>query len=92
MRPVTWCRTCRNATPAVKTTRRPRTPDRDWHRICGWSGATSARLRSVESVLYFENHVVTDPGTVPGIEAGMLLTDEEYYEEIERHSATSSRR
>ncbi len=42
-------------------------------------------LRSVESVLYFENHVVTDPGTVPGIEAGMLLTDEEYYEEIERH-------
>ncbi|MDE0037910.1 MAG: DNA-directed RNA polymerase subunit beta' [Gammaproteobacteria bacterium] len=41
-------------------------------------------LRSVESVLYFENHVVTDPGTVPGIEAGMLLTDEEYYEEIER--------
>ena len=42
-------------------------------------------LRSVESVLYFENHVVTDPGTVPGIEAGMLLTDEEYYEEIERY-------
>ena len=42
-------------------------------------------LRSVESVLYFENYVVTDPGTVPGIEAGMLLTDEEYYEEIERH-------
>ena len=42
-------------------------------------------LRSVESVLYFENHVVTDAGTVPGIEAGMLLTDEEYYEEIERH-------
>ena len=42
-------------------------------------------LRSVESVLYFENHVVTDPGTVQGIEAGMLLTDEEYYEEIERH-------
>ena len=42
-------------------------------------------LRSVESVLYFENHVVTDPGTVPGLEAGMLLTDDDYYKEMELH-------
>ena len=39
-------------------------------------------LRSIESVLYFESHVVVDPG-LTHLEVGQLLTDEEYSERLE---------
>ncbi len=38
-------------------------------------------LRSIESVLYFESHVVIDPG-LTGLEEGQLLNDEEYSERL----------
>ncbi len=39
-------------------------------------------LRDIERVLYFESYVVTDPGLTT-LEAGQLLTDEQYYEAME---------
>ena len=41
-------------------------------------------LREVERVLYFEAYVVVDPGMTP-LEAGQLLTDEQYLEAIEEY-------
>ena len=41
-------------------------------------------LRSIESVLYFEQYVVVDPG-LTDLEAGQLLTEEEYLSKIEEH-------
>ncbi len=41
-------------------------------------------LRSIESVLYFEDFLVTDPGMTE-LEQGQLLTDEEYLEAIETY-------
>ena len=41
-------------------------------------------LRSIESVLYFESYVVVDPG-VTDLEAGQLLTEEEYLSKIEEY-------
>ncbi|MCZ6659647.1 MAG: DNA-directed RNA polymerase subunit beta' [Gammaproteobacteria bacterium] len=39
-------------------------------------------LRDIERVLYFESYVVVDPG-LTDLEAGQLLTDEEYYAKLE---------
>jgi DNA-directed RNA polymerase subunit beta' len=39
-------------------------------------------LRDIERVLYFESHVVCDPG-LTDLETGQLLTDEEYYQKLE---------
>ena len=39
-------------------------------------------LRDIERVLYFESYVVIDPG-LTDLEAGQLLTDEEYYAKLE---------
>ena len=39
-------------------------------------------LRDIERVLYFESHVVVDPG-LTDLETGQLLTDEEYYTKLE---------
>ena len=39
-------------------------------------------LRDIERVLYFESHVVVDPG-LTDLEPGQLLTDEEYYTKLE---------
>ncbi|MGH8474737.1 MAG: DNA-directed RNA polymerase subunit beta' [Methylococcales bacterium] len=41
-------------------------------------------LRGIERVLYFESYVVIDPG-MTSLEAGQLLTDEEYLEAVEEH-------
>ena len=41
-------------------------------------------LREIERVLYFESYVVIDPG-LTDLEAGQLLTDEEYYGKLEEH-------
>ena len=41
-------------------------------------------LRSIESVLYFESYVVVDPG-LTDLEAGQLLTEEEYLSKIEEY-------
>ncbi len=41
-------------------------------------------LRGIERVLYFESFVVLDPGLTT-LEAGQLLTDEEYLEAVEEH-------
>ena len=41
-------------------------------------------LRSIESVLYFEDFLVTDPGMTE-LEQGQLLSDEEYLEAIETY-------
>ncbi|MEE4202231.1 MAG: DNA-directed RNA polymerase subunit beta' [Halieaceae bacterium] len=39
-------------------------------------------LRDIERILYFESHVVTDPGLTT-LEQGQLLNDEQYYEAME---------
>ena len=39
-------------------------------------------LRDIERVLYFESFVVVDPG-LTDLEAGQLLTDEEYFQKLE---------
>ena len=41
-------------------------------------------LRSIESVLYFESHVVVDPG-LTDLEEGQLLTEDEYLAKIEEY-------
>ena len=41
-------------------------------------------LREIERVLYFESYVVIDPG-LTDLEAGQLLTDEEYYAKLEEY-------
>ena len=41
-------------------------------------------LRSIESVLYFESYVVVDPG-LTDLDAGQLLTEEEYLSKIEEY-------
>jgi DNA-directed RNA polymerase subunit beta' len=41
-------------------------------------------LRDIERVLYFESYVVIDPGLTT-LEAGILLTEEEYLEALEEH-------
>ena len=41
-------------------------------------------LRDIERVLYFESHVVVDPG-LTDLEQGQLLTDEGYYEKLEEY-------
>ena len=42
------------------------------------------KLRYIESVLYFESYVVTDPG-LTDLEVGQLLTDEEYLAKVEEY-------
>ena len=42
-------------------------------------------LRDIERVLYFESFVVVDPGMVPDLERGQLMTDEQYLDAIENH-------
>ncbi|MDY7025327.1 MAG: DNA-directed RNA polymerase subunit beta' [Pseudomonadota bacterium] len=42
-------------------------------------------LREIERVLYFESYIVLDPGMVPELEKGQLLTDDEYFEALELH-------
>ena len=41
-------------------------------------------LRDIERVLYFESYVVVDPGLTT-LEAGVLLTEEEYHDAVEEH-------
>ena len=41
-------------------------------------------LRDIERVLYFESHVVIDPG-LTDLEVGQLLTDDEYFAKLEEH-------
>ena len=41
-------------------------------------------LRDIERVLYFESYLVIDPGLTE-LEMGQLLTDEEYYQQLEAH-------
>ncbi|PCI65319.1 MAG: DNA-directed RNA polymerase subunit beta' [Piscirickettsiaceae bacterium] len=41
-------------------------------------------LRDIERVLYFESYVVIDPG-LTALEAGTLMTDEEYLDALEEH-------
>ncbi|MGQ9660306.1 MAG: DNA-directed RNA polymerase subunit beta' [Thermochromatium sp.] len=40
-------------------------------------------LRDIERILYFESFVVIDPGMIPDLERGQLLTDEQYLEVLE---------
>ena len=42
-------------------------------------------LRDIERVLYFEAFVVCDPGLVPNLQRGQLLTEEQYLEMMEEH-------
>ena len=42
-------------------------------------------LRDIERVLYFEAFVVTDPGMVPSINRGDLLTEDQYIELMEEY-------
>jgi DNA-directed RNA polymerase subunit beta' len=41
-------------------------------------------LRDIEGVLYFERFVVTEPGLTP-LKMGQLMTEEEYYENLQEH-------
>lgn len=41
-------------------------------------------LRAIERVLYFEAHIVVDPGLTP-LEKGNLLTEEEYLDAVEKY-------
>ena len=41
-------------------------------------------LRAIERVLYFEAHIVVDPGMTP-LERGMLLTEEDYLNAVEQY-------
>ncbi|MDM4770232.1 DNA-directed RNA polymerase subunit beta' [Solimonas sp. SE-A11] len=41
-------------------------------------------LRAIERVLYFEAHIVVDPGLTP-LERGTLLTEEDYLNNVEQH-------
>ncbi|SER23472.1 DNA-directed RNA polymerase subunit beta' [Solimonas aquatica] len=41
-------------------------------------------LRAIERVLYFEAHIVVDPGLTP-LERGQLLTEEDYLNSVEQH-------
>jgi len=41
-------------------------------------------LRAIERVLYFEAHMVVDPGMTP-LEKGQLLTEEDYLEAVEKY-------
>jgi DNA-directed RNA polymerase subunit beta' len=41
-------------------------------------------LRDIERVLYFESYLIIDPG-LTDLEMGQLLTDEEYYQQLEAH-------
>src|SRR5437016_694300 len=41
-------------------------------------------LRAIERVLYFEAHIVVDPG-LTALEKGSLLTEEEYLEAVEKY-------
>jgi len=41
-------------------------------------------LRAIERVLYFEAHIVVDPGLTP-LEKGQLLTEEEYLDAVEKY-------
>ncbi len=41
-------------------------------------------LRAIERVLYFEAHIVVDPGMTP-LERGQLLTEEDYLNAVEEH-------
>jgi len=41
-------------------------------------------LRAIERVLYFEAHIVVDPGLTP-LEKGTLLTEEDYLNNVEQH-------
>ena len=43
-------------------------------------------VREIERVLYFEAYVVTDPG-LTDLEAGSLMTEEMYYEAIEKYGS-----
>jgi DNA-directed RNA polymerase subunit beta' len=43
-------------------------------------------VREIERVLYFEAYVVTDPG-LTDLTAGSLMTEEMYYEAIQRHGS-----
>ena len=43
------------------------------------------QLSDVERVLYFESYVVIDSGMTDGLEKGMLLTEEEYMENLEKY-------
>ena len=43
-------------------------------------------VREIERVLYFEAYVVTDPG-LTDLTAGALMTEEMYYEAIQRHGS-----
>ncbi|MDR2164608.1 MAG: DNA-directed RNA polymerase subunit beta' [Zoogloeaceae bacterium] len=42
-------------------------------------------LRDIERVLYFEGYVVVEPGMVPNLQRGQLLTEEQYKEVFEEH-------
>ena len=42
-------------------------------------------LRDIERVLYFEAFVVCDPGLVPNLQRGQLLTEEQYLEMMEEY-------
>ncbi len=58
-------------------------PDEDPRNTSYWAERRYiSTLRSIESVLYFESHVVVDPG-MTNLETGQLLTDEECSERLE---------
>ncbi|MCL2020855.1 MAG: DNA-directed RNA polymerase subunit beta' [Betaproteobacteria bacterium] len=42
-------------------------------------------LRDIERVLYFEAYVIVNPGMVPDLRRGQLLTEEQYLEMHEKH-------
>ena len=42
-------------------------------------------LRDIEKVLYFESYVVVEPGLVPNLQRGQLLTEEQHFELFEEH-------
>ncbi len=46
------------------------------------------QLKELESILYFEKFVVTDPGMTP-LQKGQLISEEEYYEAIDQHGEDS---
>ena len=41
--------------------------------------------KEVEKVLYFDNHIVTDPGMIGELELGQILLEESYHELLEKY-------
>ncbi len=45
--------------------------------------------KNLENIVYFENYIVTDPGTAPNLEFKQILTEEEYNDLIDKYGYDS---